>query len=101
MTVLGFFRPEKNLADGAQFLVIKSWPGYSIGAMVVKAQPRRDSRAWRARRSNAEQLFAAGERQSAVARSLGLSRQCIYARQRMALRQLRAVLSPAVTAGAP
>jgi DNA-directed RNA polymerase specialized sigma24 family protein len=35
-----------------------------------------------------------------LAEELGLSRQRIYARQRIALRQLRAALSPAVTAGA-
>jgi RNA polymerase sigma factor for flagellar operon FliA len=35
-----------------------------------------------------------------LAEELGLSRQGIYARQRLALRQLRAALSPAVTAGA-
>jgi RNA polymerase sigma factor (sigma-70 family) len=36
-----------------------------------------------------------------LAEELGLSRQGIYARQRLALRQLRAALSPTVTSGAP
>lgn len=36
-----------------------------------------------------------------LAEELGVSRQGIYARQRLALRQLRAALSPTVTAGTP
>jgi transposase len=41
-------------------------------------QPRRDSRVWKTRRSKAEQLFAAGQTQSSVARTLGVSRQCAH-----------------------
>jgi transposase len=33
---------------------------------------------WQARRQEAEQLFRAGERQAAVARILGISRQCVH-----------------------
>jgi transposase len=46
--------------------------------MTAKINVRRDSRAWRARRSKAEQLFASGEGQSTVARTLGVSRQCAH-----------------------
>jgi transposase len=46
--------------------------------MIAKVQPRRDSRAWKACRNKAEQLFATGETQSTVARSLGVSRQCAH-----------------------
>jgi transposase len=35
-------------------------------------------RAWKALRRKAEQLLSAGERQAAVARTLGVSRQCIH-----------------------
>jgi transposase len=46
--------------------------------MNTKMVPRKDSRAWRARRSKADQLFMAGQSQSAVARLLGVSRQCAH-----------------------
>src|SRR5208337_1582622 len=37
-----------------------------------------DSRFWKARRQKAEEMFAAGERQSTVAQTLGISRQCVH-----------------------
>jgi len=37
-----------------------------------------DSGFWKARRQKAEEMFAAGERQSTVARTLGISRQCVH-----------------------
>jgi transposase len=33
---------------------------------------------WHARRKQAEQMFAAGERQAEIARTLGISRQCVH-----------------------
>src|SRR5260370_20818249 len=39
---------------------------------------RRGSRAWNVRRSRAVRLFASGEGQSVVARTLGVSRQCAH-----------------------
>ncbi|HLJ95611.1 MAG TPA: winged helix-turn-helix domain-containing protein [Gemmataceae bacterium] len=39
---------------------------------------RRGSPAWKARRSKAVRLFASGQGQSAVARTLGVSRQCAH-----------------------
>ena len=46
--------------------------------MIVKIRPSRDSRAWKVRRSKAQQLFASGGTQSTVARTLGVSRQCAH-----------------------
>jgi transposase len=46
--------------------------------MIAKTPSRIDSRVWKARRDKAEQLFASGESQSAVARLLGVSRQCAH-----------------------
>src|SRR5437660_3768810 len=40
--------------------------------------PRRKTGSWKARRAKAERMFAAGQRQSEVARLLGVSRQCIH-----------------------
>jgi transposase len=43
------------------------------------AQPARsDERAWKALRAKAEKMFAAGARQSTIARRLKVSRQCIH-----------------------
>lgn len=39
---------------------------------------RRKTQSWKSRRKKAERMFAAGEGQSAVARALGVSRQCIH-----------------------
>jgi transposase len=46
--------------------------------MTAKTLSRKDSRAWRARRNKAEQLFGSGQSQSMVARLLGVSRQCAH-----------------------
>ena len=46
--------------------------------MTATTLSRKDSRAWRARRTKAEQLFRSGQSQSMVARLLGVSRQCAH-----------------------
>ena len=46
--------------------------------MTAKTLIRRGSRAWKVRRHRAEQMFTSGEGQSAVARTLGVSRQCAH-----------------------
>jgi transposase len=46
--------------------------------MPARIPPRKVARVWKAQRRKAEQLFEAGERQSAVARKLNLSRQCVH-----------------------
>jgi transposase len=49
-----------------------------MASMSPRSSSRSDGRAWKARRRKAEQLFEAGERQSTVARQLGISRQCVH-----------------------
>jgi transposase len=45
----------------------------------MRAAPSQDGdRSWSELRKQAERLFAAGERQSVVARQLGISRQCVH-----------------------
>jgi transposase len=46
--------------------------------MEKKTPSRKESRAWRARRKKAEQMFADGVRQAEIARTLGVSRQCVH-----------------------
>jgi transposase len=46
--------------------------------MLANTSPPKFSRAWKARRKKAQELFAAGEKQSAVARKLAVSRQCVH-----------------------
>lgn len=69
---------QKTFKIASDILVIKFWPPCIICAMIAKMQPRKDSRAWKGRRSKAEQLFASGGTQSTVARTLGVSRQCAH-----------------------
>jgi transposase len=46
--------------------------------MEAIASSRKHSRSWNARRQKAEQMFADGERQVVIARTLGVSRQCVH-----------------------
>lgn len=69
---------RKTYQDCARSLVIKAELDYIISAMTAKTQLRRGSRAWKVRRGKAEQLFASGQTQCAVARTLGVSRQCAH-----------------------
>jgi transposase len=46
--------------------------------MKPKKLSRKDAQGWRNRRRQAERLFVAGERQSEIARRLGVSRQCVH-----------------------
>jgi transposase len=46
--------------------------------MAPKKPNRKQPRTWEAKRAQAEALFAAGQRQSTVARTLRLSRQCVH-----------------------
>src|SRR5262249_11259418 len=49
-----------------------------IADMPATRHPQSASHSWKALRGKAEELFAAGENQSAVARRLGISRQCAH-----------------------
>jgi transposase len=45
---------------------------------MCNSSSRNDARVWKARRKKAEHMFAAGEGQAAIARALGVSRQCVH-----------------------
>jgi transposase len=46
--------------------------------MAAKRSAQKDSRYWKALRQMAQKMFEAGDRQAAIARRLGVTRQCIH-----------------------
>jgi transposase len=46
--------------------------------MQKQTPSRKESRSWQARRKKAEQMFDDGVRQAEIARTLGVSRQCVH-----------------------
>src|SRR5205807_1939624 len=49
-----------------------------IGDMPATTPPAKHGQVWLALRRKAQRLFAAGDRQSSIARKLGVSRQCVH-----------------------